>query len=210
VPQVIPLHVALRTALKDSVTSAIGLNIRLELLIAVKGNRPTERYHGKVDHSQPPWNAQVAHTVLDLHARAREMEAWLRLSQQLPSRPRGGSSGNTSKALQNVARLCEAAADDTVRQYTRELDRWIRNAKVALDEVEMPKRLPRSPGCPEPKCPWCQNHTLRMWPLAGKIFCIAPDCRDEENRKPSARLEYSPHVGDLVLVWMDGLSGVPA
>ena len=209
-PQVIPVHIALRTQLKDSVSQAVALNGKLELLIAVRSRQPSERYHGKVDHSQPPWNAQVANVILDLHAKAREMEAWLRMSQGLPYRPRGGSAGNTKKALENIGRLSEAAQDSTVRDHTRELEKWIRNARIALDETEMPKRLPRSPGQPEPCCPWCEHHTLRMLPLKGQIFCIDTTCKDDQERRPQARMEYSAHVGDLVIVWMDGLAGVPA
>jgi hypothetical protein len=209
-PQVVPVHVALRSALKESVQQAIILDERLEALIAVRSRQPSERFHGKVDHSQPPWNAQVANVILDLHAKAREMEAWLRASQGLPYRPRGGSGQNTRKALENISRLAEAAQDGTVRDHTRDLEKWIRNARVALDETEMPKRLPRSPGLPEPKCPWCENHTLRMLPLKGQIFCIKPDCKDEQERKPKAQMEYSAHVGDWVICWQDNLLGVPA
>ena len=204
------MHTALRNDLRDSIQQAVILSDRLEQLIAVRSQRPSERYHGKVDHSQPPWNAQVANVVLDLHAAAREMEAWLRMSQGLPYRLRGGSEGNTKKALENVSRLSEAALDSTVRDHIRLLEKWIRNARVALDETETPKRLPRRPGEPEAKCPWCENHTLRMLPLKGKIFCIKPDCKDDEGRKPSAQMEYSAHVGDMIIVWMDGLAGVPA
>ena len=208
-PQVIPVHTALRTQLRDSASAAWQLSSRLELMIAVR-SRPGDRFHGKIDHSQPPWNAQAANAILDLHAKAREMEAWLRVSQKLPLRTRGGSDENTQKALENVTRLSEAADDGTVRDHIRELEKWIRTARIALDETEMPKRLPRRPGQPEPRCPFCGNHTLRMWPLMGKISCIKPDCKDDHDRKPYAKMEYSPHVQDFVLVWQDGLAGVPA
>src|SRR5271169_4995452 len=134
-PQVIPQHIALRSQLKDSVEQAITLSGRLELLIAVRSRQPSERYHGKIDHSQPPWNAQVANVILDLHAKAREMEAWLRLAQKLDRRERGGSSENTRKALEEVLTRSERADDSTVREHTRELEKWIRNARIALDET---------------------------------------------------------------------------
>jgi hypothetical protein len=209
VPQVIPVHTALRSQLRDSVQQSAALLGRLELLIAVKTRQQSEHFHGKIDHSQPPWNAQAAGVILDMHAKAREMEAWLRLSQGLPPRPRGGSDGNTCAALENIARLAEAAEDATVRDYIRDIEKWVRDARVVLGETERPKRLPRLAGKPEPRCPFCENHTLRMWPLAGKIFCIKPDCKDEDERKPQARMEYSTHVNDWVLVWQDGLAGVP-
>jgi hypothetical protein len=209
-PSVIPVHVALRSRLRDSACQALTLAGRLEPLLAEKSRGPEERFHGKVDHSQPPWNAQIANAILDLHQLAREAEAWLRLSQGLPLRERGGSAANTRRALEAVVRLSEKAEDITVRGHIRDLEKWIRGARTALGETEAPKRLPRSEGQPEPRCPFCEQHTLRMQPLRGRIFCISPGCRDDQERKPYAILEYSPHVGDMVLVWQDGISGVPA
>lgn len=210
-PAVIPVHIALRSRLKDSACKAATVNNDLEVVIAVKPSGGSSGFHGKVDHSQPPWHAPVANAIMDLHALAREMEAWLRLSQGLPRRPRGGSSENTVRALNAVVRLSEGAADGTVRGHTRDLESWIRRARVALCEVEMPKQLPRAPGAGDPKCPFCGCHTLRMVPLAGEVFCINPGCPgDEDGRKPRAHLEFSVHVGDWVLVWQDGIAGVPA
>lgn len=209
-PKPIPAHQAIRDELRSSVTHALVLNGQLELVVAVKVKQPGT-FHGKVDFSQPPWYAPVANAITDLHALAREMEAWLRLSQHLPSRPRGGSSENTRKALEGVVRLSEAALDGTVRGHTRELNGWGRRAKVALGETEMPKKLPRQPGEPERKCPFCKNHTLRMTPLGlcrdEQIKCVNPGCKDEEGRPPTARVEY--FHGELVLRWMDGIIGLP-
>ena len=209
-PQVIPVHVALRSRLRESVEYALMLDARLESLIAVKSGQPSERFHGKVDHSQPPWNAQVADMVLGFRQLARELEAWLRVSQQLPAKLRGSSDGNTRKALEGVIRLAENADDLTVKRLTKDVDRWVRSARVVLGETELPKRLPRRPGQAEPKCPFCEHHTLRMRPLEGVVFCIFPDCRDDDDRKPSARMEFSAHAGDWVMVWQDGIAGVPA
>jgi ribosomal protein S27E len=87
----------------------------LEQVIAVKPASGST-FHGKVDHSQPPWCAPVANVIMDLHALAREMEAILRLRQGFPHRERGGSDGNTRKALAAILRLAEAADDGTVRE----------------------------------------------------------------------------------------------
>lgn len=210
-PKAIPAHIALRATLRDSVSHSLTLNIQLETVIAVK---PTQQgnFHGKVDFSQPPWHAPVANAITDLHALSREMEAWLRLSQGLPRRERGGSSENTRKALENVIRLSEAAQDGTVKDHTRQLDRWGRQANAALGESEMPKKLPRQPGEPERKCPFCGNHTLRMLPLqlnpSGEhVKCMNGNCKDDDGNRPFARVEY--FQSEWVLRWQDGVIGTP-
>lgn len=146
---------------------------------------------------------------MDLHAQSREMEEWLRIALKLPNRHRGGSSANTGKALEAVMRLSEGVDDHIVAENTRWLDRWITRARIALNYIEPLRRVPRLPGGREPKCPWCDNHTLRMVSREGLIKCVTPKCVDEEKRKPEARMVYSAHVGDFVMVWQDGISGVP-
>jgi hypothetical protein len=210
VPAEIPRHEQIRLRLKDSADNAVILYERLEYLIAVKSRQPSGAFHGKIDFSQPPWCAPVAHAITDLHALSRKMERELRAELGFPRRNRGASDHNTRKALQSVLKLAEGADDIMVSFCTRELDKWTGRASVALGLIEFPKRLPRVPGASEPACPFCKNHTLRSKPGEGQIFCINPKCKDEENRKPEAHLEYSKVVGDLVLVWQDGIAGVPA
>jgi hypothetical protein len=206
-PATIPQHIVIRSRLAESVTHALELSERLESLIAVKARHPSGSFHGKVDHSQPPWNASVAYAVTDLHALARKMEKEIRAELGLSPRARGSSDGNTGEALRTVVRQCERADDFTVRVYTRELEKWWRNAKIALDEIEIPKRLPRSPGKPEPACPWCKNHTLRVKTGENDIFCVNPSCSgvDEKDRKLHARMDYSDVAGDWVVRWDDGV-----
>jgi hypothetical protein len=121
----------------------------------------------------------------------------------LPDRLRGGSAANTRKALEAVQRLCEGADDHMALSATRTLRHWLKQALIALGEMEAPRRIPRLPGEKEPSCPWCANHTLRMLPLEGLIVCVTPKCTDEDGRKPRARMQFSSHVGDFVLVWQD-------
>lgn len=209
-PAVIPAHVAIRTRLKDTIHHSLQLSDQLKAATAIKSRMPSGVFHGKIDFSQPPWNASAANTYLDLHALSREMEEWLRISQQLPLKRRGGSDTNTRKALEGVSRLSEKADDHIVKRHTRSLDAWCRRAGIALGEIETPRRIPRMPGQPEPACPFCRHHTLRAFPLYGLIKCIDPGCKDDQDRKPSARLEYSEHVGDFIILWQDGIPGVPA
>lgn len=207
-PSVTPAHRAIRDELRSSVSDSLALNVQLESVITVKVKQPGT-FHGKVDFSQPPWHAPVANAIMDLHAISREMEAWLRLSQGLPRRDRGGSSENTRKALENVLRLSEAAQDATVRSHARELNSWHRRSRVALGETEMPAKLPRQPGEPERPCPWCKKHTLRMLPLRGIIRCIDRSCTDDQDRRPEGEMTFSVIVGDWIVVWQDGVAGLP-
>lgn len=204
---VIPQHIAIRSRLAESVTHALALSERLESLIAIKTRMPSGSFHGKIDHSQPPWNASVAYAITGLHALARRMEREIRVELDLPARQRGSSDANTGEALRLVVKQCERADDFIVRAYTRELEKWWRSAKIALDEMETPKRLPRSPGKPEPACPFCTNHTLRVEIGENKIYCINPSCSgvDEKDRKLHAHMDYSDIVGDWVVRWDDGV-----
>lgn len=183
----------------------------LELLVTVKPTRPSGGFHGKVDFSQPPWYAPVAHAITDLHAFSRQAEREIRGELGLPRRERGGSAGNTAAALGALTAHAHRLDDGTVLAYTRKLERWSRTAKAALNITELPKRLPRQPGQAEPECPFCSRHTLRARPLDGLIFCIDKECTDEAGNRPRARLEFSKiGSGGMVLVWQDGISGVPA
>lgn len=207
-PSVIPAHRAIRDKLRSSVNDSLTLNGQLESLIAVKVKQPGT-FHGKVDFSQPPWHAPVANAIMDLHAIARELEAWLRLSQGLPRRDRGGSTGNTRRALENVVRLSEAAEDGTVRSHTRELDSWHRRGRIALGVTEMPSRLPRAKGEAVRLCPWCKRDTLRMLALRGIISCVDRDCKDDQGSRPKGEMTFSAIVGDWIVVWQDGVAGLP-
>lgn len=154
----------------------------------------------------------MAFSVLGLHQLARELEMSFRQYAGQPARPRGGSDVNTRLALEAVCRLAEAVPDGAVSSAEHDLDRWHRNAKVVLGELELPQRLPRSPGQPEPSCPFCQRKTLRMLPLRGIVICIMPkaSCADSEGRKPVARMEYSEFTRQFELVWQDNVVGLPA
>lgn len=209
-PAVIPVHVAIRTRLRESADHALSLDGKLALLIAERPSRPSGNFHGKIDFSQPPWYAPVAHSHLELHALSRKIEREMRAELNLPRRYRGGSSLNTGKALDAVCKLAAAADDFMVRLSSREIEKWSRRASVALELTELPKRLPRSPGNPEPKCPFCENRTLRTKPLSGTISCINPSCKDEKGKRPEAHMEYSEVIRDWTMIWQDGIGGIPA
>ena len=205
-PAVIPAHIVIRETLKDTVHHSVRLNDSLELAIAVKTKQPGA-FHGKISHSPPPWHAPAANAILDLHALARKLEASLRFELGLPSRKRGGSSGNTVKALHAIPRLCEGTDDYAAQLSTRELKKWSSRAEIALNLREMPHRLPRPPGVPEPPCPICENHTLRSYSHdldeRGEVRCVNPGCFDGRDNRTSARLEF--FHGELVFRWSNGM-----
>ena len=208
-PAVTPAPIALRQELRDLVIHVIIINNDLESVIAIKVKQPGT-FHGKVSHSPPPWYAPVANAILDLHALSRKLEAGLRYEMSLPPKKRGGSSANTIKALEAILRLCEGTDDFSVHLSKKELKSWSSRAEASLGMREMPRRLPRQPGMPEPACPGCKNHTLRMHPYdldgRGNIRCITPDCKDEKGNRTSAQLEY--FHGEMVFRWSDGMIGV--
>ena len=205
-PAVIPAHIAIRETLKKTVHDSVSLNNTLELVIAVKTKQPGA-FHGKISHSPPPWHAPAANAILDLHALARKLEASLRFELNLPARKRGGSSGNTVKALHAIPRLCEGTDDFAAHLSNRELKKWSSRAEIALNMREMPHRLPRPPGLPEPPCPICETHMLRTYSRdldeRGEVRCGNPVCFDGRGNRTSARLEF--FHGELVFRWSNGM-----
>lgn len=202
-PAVIPVHVAIRVRLKDTAKDVLSYNERLEAVIAVKTAQPSGVFHGKIDHSQPPWNAAAADAIMDLHAWSRATERVMKRNLGFSERRRGNSSVNTTKALESITRLAEGSDDGSVRDVTGWLERWCRRASQVLGEAEAAKRLPRMEGQRAMDCPFCRQDTLRQLALAGTIFCIDVSCKDEEGRRPKARLEY--FQGDFILRWQDGV-----
>jgi hypothetical protein len=200
-------EVALRQQLKEAAEEAVCISKRLLSVITEK-NSSAEKRTGKLDHSQPPWNGAIAHAYLDLHAYARELEALYRLAAGFPARPRGGSDPNTENALKAVLRLAEKVDDKRVADATRMLCTWCNRARMVLGELEPPRRLPRAPGKSEPRCPYCKKMTLRSQLMAGIVRCINPDCRDNDGKRPLAKMEWSEFSNDWVLAWQDGTAGV--
>lgn len=202
---------SVRGRLREAVEDSLELNGRLEAIIAV----PTSKLggggtRGKFDRSQPPWNAPVAHLVLELHSGARVLEAELRALLNLSPQWRGGDDANTRFALLAALNLAEAVTEDgLLDEPTRWLNGWRARALVVLGERDLPHRLPRDVGQPEPRCPYCGCLTLRFWATLGEVRCVNPGCLDGAERRPVARMEYSVVVRDWVLAWRDGTVGLP-
>jgi hypothetical protein len=158
--------------------------------------------------SSPSWNAQVAYLVFDLRTVARSLEAVLRGHVTGSHKARGGSDANTFLALDAVVDLAHAAGESPTRDALRELERWLYRARVALGQIEPMSQLPRAPGASEPRCPWCGNLTLRYQPHAGLVRCVNPECRDDDGRRPSGRVELGALSAEPILAWHDGSTGL--
>lgn len=151
----------------------------------------------------------AAYLLLELHREARQSERRLRLFLCLPLRDRGSSGENTKLALDAIVALAEAAGDALASDAAAWLERWHARAKRALGEASPVARLPRQPGEPERSCPFCECLTLRYWSLDGVVKCINPGCRDDDGKRPAAKIEYSGFTGQLELCWQDGVVGLP-
>lgn len=203
-------NAAVRERLRDVARDAVGLNQRLEEMIAV----PTSKRSGgsplgKADRSRPPWNSAAAHLILNLHTESRSWEATLRAHLNMGSKVRGAADANTVYALDSILNLAESSEDSVVVECARWLNAWCSRALVVLGDHELPQHLPRNVGESEPRCPYCDRLTLRFWPIRGEVRCVNPECHDESKRRPVARMDYSPVVQDWVLAWRDGSVGVP-
>lgn len=205
-----PVRSNVRERLRAAATSAVDLTSRLEAVIAVPVSRLGGRGRtGRIDHSQPPWNAPVAHLVLELHALARYLENDLRDLAGMSWLTRGGDDANTVFALEALVNLAEAVEEGWLLEPTRQLDGWCARSLVVLGDRDLPQRLPRNVGQPEARCPYCICLTLRFWSSRGEVRCVNPACRDGDDRRPVARMEYSVVSRDWVLAWRDGSVGLP-
>lgn len=201
----------IRVRLRAAVTDVITVSSVLEDVIAEPTRRPRDQgKHGRVTHSQPPWNAPIAHLITELHARARDLELTFRHRLNLTERKRGASSANTAFALEALTSLGATVDDLLVADAVRWLEGWVSRARVELGERDRPSRLPRQPGGPEPVCPYCEHLTLRFWATRGEVRCINPACANEDGRRPAALMEWSSVAADWVLAWNDGIVGIPA
>jgi hypothetical protein len=205
-----PVRSTVRERLSAAVTDAVTLVDRLDAIIATPTSRLGGRGRtGRIDHSQPPWNAPVAHLVLEIHATARYLENDLRDLAGMSWLRRGGDDANTIFALRAIVSLAEAIHDDWLFEPARELGGWCARSLIVLGERDLPQRLPRNVGQAEARCPYCGQLTLRFWSSRGEVRCVNPGCRDGDDRRPVARMDYSPVIQGWVLAWRDGSVGLP-
>ena len=164
----------------------------LDMMLPHPGSRrPGPMSQHKIVASSPPWHAQAAGLVLELHTSIRRVESDLvHVVSGRTATPRGGTDANTWFALRSVGRLCYAADDNTTARIFGYLDTWINRAYAIFDDRQSLHRLPRHPGESEYRCPYCTYQTMRWHPLTGVIVCVNPGCRDDEGRRPRWTVAY--------------------
>jgi hypothetical protein len=198
---------SVRALLDDAVKLVWRLNEQLELMVPQPGTgqRDDVGRSSKRIHAAPPWQAQAANLVMDMHAEVRRQEHELKAEVvgDGASTDRGGSSRNTRLALQALTQLTEAVDDHRAGEALIAMERWISRAEVVLGMADPPRRLPRCFGDAEPRCPWCSYCTLRSLPSNGLVYCVNPSCTDEDGRRPRATMSVNG-AGETILTWQDG------
>jgi hypothetical protein len=189
-----------------------GVLDQLDQLLPEQATDPTTGSgHAKVTGSPAPWHAEAAAALVVIHEEARRLEASLRreVTGNL-GRRRGGSTANTREALEAIVKLSEAVCDDEVKTAARIVARWVTSARQIrdIDQADRWEPLPRLPGHLPPACDWCSTYALRMNRRTGEVRCTNNRCRDDDGRRPVARIVTGTYSGQSSLVWQDGRSVV--
>jgi hypothetical protein len=174
-----------------------ALDLRLAAIVAERSGAGGRGGGGRMrkPHSPAPWNAAAALCRLDLHALARDIEARWRAAAGFGALRRGGSDANTYRALRALERLCDARGVDW-RGGARDLRGWERGARMALGDMEQPRRLPS-----EIACPYCGGKSLRALTGRGIVFCVNANCRTPDGGRPLGRMEYVTATEQIGLTW---------
>lgn len=195
--------------MSDTAQAAISLLATLEELITEPpGRSMPDLRHATHVGSSPSWHQQAAFAVLDIGQLARLTENMLQRCVGLPERHRGSSTHNTILALQALSGLSVAATDHAALDVCGMVQRWIGRARIIVGDVEPLRRLPRTVGEEEPRCPQCHFMTLRQQPYAGLLRCINPACRDQAGRRVVGRVEFGRLSAEPILVWDSGDVGL--
>ena len=206
---------SLHVRVSDAVDTLTDLLPRLEAEVPAKKKNPYGG-HGSGQGGHPPltsWNSQAAMLILDIHAGVRELETNLRYAVTGVVRSRGGSDGNTARALASLIAMCAAADYAAVVIVCRKLESWAWRARMILGDVEPFARLPRLPGESEPRCPFGDPPhpgTLRVRHATGLVICLHPGCKDSEGNRPQGRIEIGSFSGEPLIAWASGETGVAA
>jgi hypothetical protein len=149
--------------------------------------------------SSPPWNAQAANAVFDIHEGVRRLEQAVRLlAAGHEGARRGGSDAATVAALRAVASLGHALERQDAAAAGRLVERWITMILQlpAIDEAPVWDRIPAP-------CPYCGTRWLYAARRSGEVRCAFADCRDlDGNPFPRARPEWDER--GRFLRWADG------
>lgn len=165
---------------------------------------------GRPAASPLPGNAQALYALTGIHATARQIEAILKYAAGArrpgPLVTRGGSEGNTLRALDAIPGLVAVVDHDLFRMVIGELERRLNDARSipAIDEAQQWRRL-RGRPCPYCGCYFLETLLDRSGRSTGHIECHAVGCRDGNLSRPAAGIGTDEH-GRPVLAWADGLT----
>lgn len=200
---------SLRERLKSSTQEASRLYYGIESMLPYKEVRlgqPLSRQ--KLTASTIPWHGQAAAVFYEFHAEIRRLEVNMRgsVSGLFGSR-RGGSDRNTELALKAIVNLAEAVDDQTVAGVLSFFDRWIRRAQAVFSPDLGLHRIPREPGGPEMRCPYCEYDTLRWQPATGVMVCVNPECHTADGVRPRWFADYELADEQMRFVWREMKEG---
>lgn len=199
-----------RANLFQATRTSWRLSEHLESLVTERISPPPGPSGGaRKQGSKPPWNSAAADLVFDLRSLARSLEEDLRLRVTGGRVQRGFSDHNTQLSLWALSDLSITAPDSDVAVVLVSLSRWVERARPTVGEVEPLRRVPRTSGYVEPRCPWCGYCTLRCKLAAGMLFCINPSCTDDQGRRPLGVIEVDMVLRNVTLRWQDDTCGIP-
>jgi len=148
---------------------------RLERLLAEPdASGPAPGMVTRAADTPEPWNAPAGRALMDGHEGVRRLEAALRYALNgHPGHRRGGSTVNTSEALDAIPRLAAGLTEDAEAAAARVIDRWVNAARAipAIDEAERWRPVPSR------ACPYCRCFFLRVLldsrgQPAGRVGCF--------------------------------------
>jgi hypothetical protein len=187
---------SLRGDLKDSMETAWRLYCALRMSLPFKERHNGERIHRqKLSASTAPWHEAAAGLTHDFHTKVRSLEVNLRIDVTgLTGVRRGSSEENTQRALHALSDLAVRASDQQVRDVSGYFARWNQRAEAVINPDRGLRRVPREPGQPELRCPWCTYQTMRWQPATGVLVCVNPECRTDADVRPRWMAAYE--LGD--------------
>ena len=116
---------------------------------------------------------------------------------------RGTSQSNTRYSLHAIALLMDGQPEESAWATLNYIENWIRRGNAVFVPDDMLRRLPRSPGEGEARCPWCSFQTLRWRQSSGVVSCVNPACVDDNGQRPRWKAEFRMTETEMVFAWRD-------
>lgn len=172
----------------------------------------TTAHRKHVAGSPAPWHAEAGAALMTIHEGVRRLEASMRLGVTgHTGQHRGGSDGNTLRAMHNITRLAYGVSDQGARRAARHLTKWADRAATIRDIDQEPRWDPlltastsRTGVKLPPVCPYCRTLSLRIARAASTVRCFNPRCRDSAGNHPSGVISETDGTHRPMIVWADG------